>query len=295
MLLLASAIIAAGSLSSVSLQLDAPITKVGVGEPVKIVIQWHANRALDSLDIEDADFSRGTLSFWVGDEHGRRHYREFRRSLRDQLHVPGGASSGDTVAVGYVLMRGGYDHNAEPVPALLFSHPGRFTLTAAYSVNGSDVAVSNPIAFVVSPPSNADRAFMAGIGDNWAKVLEAREDELRRLIERYEPAGYLRYVRLLEVRQREERERLTAISASRARGWSEPPSLRQHYVAFLRELEDTQWGPFAEEALALSIDYAEAGGLSEERERLVNAFVRLYPRSGRAAAFRADDETPLSK
>src|SRR5882724_7170386 len=101
----------------VSLQLIVPVTGVGIGEPVKVTVQWQANQAVEILNCENSEFARGTLSFRVNDGKTTRQYFEFRHSWADEVYRAGSAPAGFVFTENYVLATGGYGGKREDAKA----------------------------------------------------------------------------------------------------------------------------------------------------------------------------------
>ncbi|MCU0241467.1 MAG: DUF5011 domain-containing protein [Vicinamibacteria bacterium] len=262
-MLVAIALSVLASTAGLSITLSAPETNVLVGEPVKIVARWRTSQAVPDLRVEDDQFTRRSITFFVDDGRGEKGYREMYRKPRgDVVEWYGTTPAGTDTTVTYILTRGWRVPMAfNDARDVVFPAPGRYSLRVGYLNRGGPevLAYSNSIVFNVVAPTGND-AVLFGL---MQRELDLRDgvtvphSRLRDVIRAHEGSPYTRWLKialydsyagaLQNNRDPETREswwRLGKVeSAARRRAAAERIA---HEIA-----QDGNWGPFEEERLWL--------------------------------------------
>ncbi len=295
----------AADISGLTLRIATPQSELAVGEPLKLTVTWKAEGTVRDVAVEQADFSFRSVALSVNDGARQRMWREAPHRIVEKLLVRRTLSKGTEEVTNLVFYAGGYSDSAagQIDENLLFSKPGRYSLSAVYLHEGDAKVVSNALQVAVVSPSESERQVFDKVRAD-RRVLAAdgtRETQalLGELLQEHPSSRYLQWAK---VKRFEE----MASTLDNGRDPETGGSLDHLGKESLRDfrsrcfarmaaqiLSDRAWGAFEEEALALAHSYAKAGGDEAVAATARKELFEKYPRSEavkRLKAEEADDD-----
>lgn len=294
--------------SEISISIKASQADVLVGEPLKITVTWTAGDGpVKRLYVEDSEFLSQTLTFLVEDGLSKKTYRELPKGLAEHVSATVDLQPGESISRNLVLVRGSYasDGEGRPMRALLFPAQGTYAMQAIYSSSGR-LATSNTVTLKVSEPAGAERDVFEAIRAD-AALIEATgpapvQAKTKKLVETYPTSRYLRWTRikLLGERAAALQNRLdpdTGAPLHLDKAGHARFKAQKYREMAEQSLHDSTWGPYEEEALAMAMSYAMAGGDRGMADQAKEELLRKHPNSAAAREVRAveteeDDDKP---
>jgi hypothetical protein len=304
---LLAALLLATELGGLSLTISSPQSEVLVGEPLRITCRWRASALVKGIAIEESDFLFQSILLSVDDGKGARLFREYQHEMAERALVRHSLKQGEERVFDLVFYQGGYvDHpGGQPHDALLFSSASEYLVRAIYVHDGApSMVVSNQLRFKVAEPKGAERAILDQLRKDRTLVTADGSPQsravVRDLLVRSPDSPYLRLAKLELFRQRHnalynEYDPDTGASIQHLGPEGIGSFRREYYRRMSREVLAEDWGPYADEALALAALYAWGAGDRETSLRLKKDLLERYPQSVPARQIKEAETKPTDR
>lgn len=258
------------------LKLDVRTPKADVlpGEPIKLVLRWHA--PLDA-DVTLDDDNRGLryLQVWVDDGKGSRRFCEAPRGPVEGIVVMRLPKGPRPYVQNLALVHGEYadDCSGPAGKTFVFPKEGRYRLKLTYQPPGKPaVTTSNILTFRVEQATGDEEKILATIRQTpWLLLTGGRKGEL---LEQFHDSPYLSYAKLHAFWEWE-----TAL-----RGRKDPDTgqslwhlSQDEYERFVKDqrrrkaqelMAEREWGAFDEERLGHALSAAKRSGDADAAARI---------------------------
>jgi len=276
--------------SGLSLHLAPEGSEILVGEPLRLKLTWHADRALQiPAEAIAGGWDYDYLQIWVDGPTGRHEYREIPPMLDERIVVTDPLGAGDEVVSDLALLYGLHGMKAK---GYLFRLPGTYALMVRYA-DSKNPADSNAVSIRVTQPEDAERAVFDALKAD-PNEIKLGGPKAQGLAAKNPSSRYLRAARVAHYREKESRLR-DRRDPETGDPLNMSPDQLDLFAAdtYRRMAEDIKeadnWGPYEDVRLAMLAEYAKRGGNAEEAERAKQEVLARFPKSRVSEAIRNDE------